>query len=413
MVSSCGGLSLFGSCPERFLFVGNHVTQKYKNLPFPIAKGHLLLSCHIGYISCTEEYKVVCHCEISGGEYRWFVLSVDKNNMSWRRMETSLKRISFYCDDGASVSVGGDIYCSQMNSHIFAVDLYDEPSHSIQVPNEFVGSCYSLLELGNSLSFIVRHLAEVHVCILKDLRCNEWAKRGLSLFSGSYPERFLFVGNHVTQKYKSLHFPIAKGHLLLSCHIGYISCTEEYKVVCHCEISGGEYRWFVLSVDKNNMSWRRMETSLKRISFYCDDGASVSVGGDIYCSQMNSHIFAVDLYDETSHLGIKHPEIMIQYPYGTKENVSVLKSHIFAVDLYDDTSHSVQVPNEFVGSCYSLLELENSLSFIVRHSAEVHVCILKDLRCNEWAKLYKITEAIDGPNILCESFIPVGCWLAG
>lgn len=88
MVSSCGGLSLFaGSYPERFLFVGNHVTQKYKNLPFPIAKGHLLLSCHIGYISRTEEYKVVCHCEISGGEYRWFVLSVD-NNMSWRRMET-------------------------------------------------------------------------------------------------------------------------------------------------------------------------------------------------------------------------------------------------------------------------------------------------------------------------------------
>ena len=194
---------------------------------------------------------------------------------------------------------------------------------------------------------------------------------GLSLFSGSYPERYLFVGNHVTQKYKNLPFPIAKGHLLLSCHIGYISRTEEYKVVCHCEISGGEYRWFVLSLD-NNMSWRRMETSLKGISFYCDDRASVSVGGAIYYSQMNSHIFALDLYDETSQ--------------------------------------SIQVPYEFVGSCYSLLEAGNSLSFIVRHSAEVHVCILKDLHCHEWAKLYKVREAIDGPNFLCESFIPVG-WL--
>lgn len=89
---------------------------------------------------------------------------------------------------------------------------------------------------------------------------------------------------------------------------------------------------------------------------------------------------------------------------------SQMNSHIFAVDLCDETSHSIQVPNEFVGSCYSLLELGNSLSFIVRHSAEVHVCILKDLHCNEWAKLYKIGEAIDGPNFLCESFIPVG-WL--
>ncbi|CAL5398060.1 unnamed protein product [Camellia sinensis] len=100
----------FQAHPERFLFVGNHVTQKYKNLPFPIAKGHLLLSCHIGYISCTEEYKVVCHCEISRGEYRWFVFSLDNNNMSWRRMVTSLKGISFYCDDRASVSVGGALF---------------------------------------------------------------------------------------------------------------------------------------------------------------------------------------------------------------------------------------------------------------------------------------------------------------
>ncbi|XP_028126513.1 uncharacterized protein LOC114323181 isoform X3 [Camellia sinensis] len=196
--------------------------------------------------------------------------------------------------------------------------------------------------------------------------------RGLSLFSGSYPERFLFVGNHVTQKYKNLPFPIAKGHLLLSCHIGYISHIEEYKVVCHCEISGGEYRWFVLSMDNNNMSWRRMETSLKGISFYCDDRASVSVGGAIYYSQMNSHIFVIDLYDETSH--------------------------------------SIQVPNEFVGSCYSLLERGNSLSFIVRHSAEVHVCILKTYVVMNGLNFYKITETIDGPNFLCESFIPVG-WL--
>lgn len=63
-----------------------------------------------------------------------------------------------------------------------------------------------------------------------------------------------------------------------------------------------------------------------------------------------------------------------------------------------------------LGVVNSLLELGNSLSFIMRHSAEVHVCILKDLRCNEWAKLYKIREAIDGLNFLCESFIPVG-WL--
>ncbi|KAI8023790.1 hypothetical protein LOK49_LG03G02569 [Camellia lanceoleosa] len=86
------------SYPERFLFVGNHVTQKYKNLPFPIAKGHLLFSCHIGYISCTEEYKVVCHCEISGEARSFDVFISDfiwkhtNGLVSWKHLEGKDKR---------------------------------------------------------------------------------------------------------------------------------------------------------------------------------------------------------------------------------------------------------------------------------------------------------------------------------
>ncbi|XP_028126465.1 uncharacterized protein LOC114323169 isoform X4 [Camellia sinensis] len=91
MVSSCGGVSLFcSSHPKRFLCVGNHVTMQYKSLPFAIVEEELFPSCHIAFISCTGEYEVLCHCVNLSGEHRWLVLSVG-NNMSWRKLETSLK----------------------------------------------------------------------------------------------------------------------------------------------------------------------------------------------------------------------------------------------------------------------------------------------------------------------------------
>lgn len=94
---------------------------------------------------------------------------------------------------------------------------------------------------------------------------------------------------------------------------------------------------------------------LKGNDLYYGDRTSVSIGGAIYYSQRSSHIFAIDVSDETSHF--------------------------------------IQVPNEFVRNFCRFLELRIC---VVKHQPKVHVCILKDLYRGEWAELYKIKEAIDG-----------------
>ncbi|KAL6981729.1 hypothetical protein U1Q18_023352 [Sarracenia purpurea var. burkii] len=176
MVSSCGGMSLFcGSHPQSFLYVGNSLTMQYSSLPFPIAANELFPACHIALVPQTGDYKVVCHCVSLSGVHRWLVLTVG-NNMSWRNLDTSLTGSNLDYVERTSVTVGGVLYWSQRSSGIYAIDLLDESTYSIQVPNEFVERSYWLLEMGNSLSCVVNHQSEVHVCILKDLYRSEWVK---------------------------------------------------------------------------------------------------------------------------------------------------------------------------------------------------------------------------------------------
>ncbi|XP_028099939.1 putative F-box protein At3g52320 isoform X1 [Camellia sinensis] len=176
MVSSSGGLSLFcGSHPQKFLYVGNYVTMQYESLPFPIAANELFPACHIAFIPHTGEYKVVCHCVSLRGVHRWLVLTVGKN-MLWRKLETPLAGNNLDYVEQTSVTIGGVLYWSQRSSGIYAIDLCDESSYSIQVPNEFVEESYWLLELGHRLSCLVNHQREIHVCILKDMHRSEWDK---------------------------------------------------------------------------------------------------------------------------------------------------------------------------------------------------------------------------------------------
>ncbi|CAL5329050.1 unnamed protein product [Camellia sinensis] len=176
MVSSSGGLSLFyGSHPQKFLYVGNYVTMQYESLPFPIAANELFPACHIAFVPHTGEYKVVCHCVSLRGVHRWLVLTVGKN-MLWRKLETPLTGNNLDYEERTSVTIGGVLYWSQRSSGIYAIDLRDESSYSIQVPNEYVEESYWLLELGHRLSCLVNHQREIHVCILKDMYRSEWDK---------------------------------------------------------------------------------------------------------------------------------------------------------------------------------------------------------------------------------------------
>ncbi|KAI8026401.1 hypothetical protein LOK49_LG02G00693 [Camellia lanceoleosa] len=194
---------------------------------------------------------------------------------------------------------------------------------------------------------------------------------GLSLFCGSHPQKFLYVGNYVTMQYESLPFPIAADELFPACHIAFVPHSGEYKVVCHCVSLRGVHRWLVLTVGKN-MLWRKLETPLTGNNLDYVERTSVTIGGVLYWSQGSSGIYAIDLRDESSY--------------------------------------SFRVPNEFVEESYWLLELGHRLSCLVNHQREIHVCILKDMYHSEWDKLYKVREVIDTQKFSFRTFIPVG-WM--
>ncbi|KAF5952922.1 hypothetical protein HYC85_010866 [Camellia sinensis] len=140
-----------------------------------VGANELFPACHIAFIPHTGEYKVVCHCVSLRGVHRWLVLTVGKN-MLWRKLETPLTGNNLDYVEQTSVTIGGVLYWSQRSSGIYAIDLCDESSYSIQVPNEFVEESYWLLELGHRLSCLVNHQREIHVCILKDMHRSEWDK---------------------------------------------------------------------------------------------------------------------------------------------------------------------------------------------------------------------------------------------
>ncbi|KAL2477978.1 Uncharacterized protein Fot_46992 [Forsythia ovata] len=166
LLDSCRGLLLFylpDPC-EATLCVCNPITMQTEILPAPfeIHRGAFRF-CRIVYISQTEEYKVIC-LYYDNKPLNWDVwtLGIDKE---WRRLFAPTYEFE---DVLSCVSVGEVVYVALYQSTILAINLFTENTRFLQLPGENFTVPYLLVNMKNSLCFVVKQGANVCIWMLKD-----------------------------------------------------------------------------------------------------------------------------------------------------------------------------------------------------------------------------------------------------
>ncbi|XAR53524.1 hypothetical protein NMG60_11022113 [Bertholletia excelsa] len=183
---------------------------------------------------------------------------------------------------------------------------------------------------------------------------------GVALFNDANDITAFFVANLATSE--AIKLPClesAPNPVYYSNCIARVPSTGQYKVVYAYEDLNREYHWLTLTVGVDT-AWRKISCQQRYSRGNADlDNFPVSVGGMIYWTDYD---FEVD---------------------GT--------IYFLAMDTDDETIHEVPIPNGSQEPC-AYMKMGDYLSGFVTAptSSQFEICILKDWRRGEWARLYQI-----------------------